>query len=362
MKNPAQFICAMIVFAAGGVLPAQSQQPDSQAGLPLPLPSFVTDRPSAPLPSPTVASPAAPTAEPPSPALKENPLNTLRAFEPAADSEYHLGRGDAITIDFSGRPELQAKLVVGPDGRITLPLVGDVLLDGLTRPEAGKAIETAMSAYYSNMTVQVSVTQYTSNRVLVLGAVEHPGVLTFEGQPKLLEALTRAGMMQKDTTRSGQLPEQCAIYRGNDKVAWVDVRSLIETGNALANMRLQRDDIVYVPSAQERFVSILGEVQHPGAVSLMHNSTVASVLAEVGGITDHAGNNPRLTVVDPASGTSQEIKYADLMNPAKSLEIKLKPGQIIYVPRSGFFKATYVLERLTPMVNVMTMMAYAGIL
>ena len=357
MTNSAKFICATIIFAAGGVLPAQVQQPGSQTGLPLPLPSFVTDRAS-----PQPPSPSATAAEPPSPELKENPLNTLRAFEPAADSEYRLGRGDAITIDFSGRTEMQAKLVVGPDGRITLPLVGDVLLDGLTRPEAGKAIETAMSAYYSNMSVQVTVTQYTSNRVLVLGAVEHPGVMTFEGTPKLLEALTRAGMLQKDTTRAGQLPEQCAIYRGNDKIAWVDVRSLVESGNAMANMRLQRDDVVYVPSSQERFVSILGEVQHPGAVSLMHNSTVASMLAEVGGITDHAGNNPRITVVDPATGTSLAIKYSDLMNPAKSLEIKLKPGQIIYVPRSGFYKATYVLERLNPLVNVMTMAAYAGVL
>ncbi len=74
--------------------------------------------------------------------MKQNPLETLRKFEPGPDEEYQLGKGDEITVNFAGRPEMQAKLVVGPDGRITLPLAGDIMLAGLTRPEAAKAIES----------------------------------------------------------------------------------------------------------------------------------------------------------------------------------------------------------------------------
>ena len=69
----------------------------------------------------------------PEPTLKPNPLEALRNFEPAADEEYRLGKGDEITVDFAGRTDLQAKLVIGPDGRITLPLAGDIVLDGQTR-------------------------------------------------------------------------------------------------------------------------------------------------------------------------------------------------------------------------------------
>src|SRR4051794_22086040 len=76
----------------------------------------------APAPAPTQAPSPEFTASEPS--LKTNPIDSLRNFEPAADEQYRLGNGDEITVEFAGRPEMQAKLVVGPDGRISLPLAG----------------------------------------------------------------------------------------------------------------------------------------------------------------------------------------------------------------------------------------------
>ena len=58
------------------------------------------------------------------PQLKQSPMKTLQNFEPAENEEYELGPGDEISLDFPGRPELSGKRVVGPDGRITLPLAG----------------------------------------------------------------------------------------------------------------------------------------------------------------------------------------------------------------------------------------------
>jgi polysaccharide export outer membrane protein len=295
-------------------------------------------------------------ANPREPQLKPNPFDTLRKFEPTGDEEYRLGKGDEITVDFSGRPDLTAKLVVGPDGRITLPLAGDLVLAGKTRTEAAKAIETALTDYYANLTVQVTVTKYTANKVLVLGAVEHPGVISFDGVPTLLEALARSGLETgtasgTSATRAAQIPERCAIYRGQDEVVWVDLKKLIDAGNSLADLRLRRDDVIYVPNGSERFVSVLGQVQHPGAVPLTGTSTLASVLASAGGFTDAAGNKPHIQIVDPATGTSRVLSFNDLLNPDKALEVTPKPGEIIFVPQSGFFRATYAVERLSPMIT-----------
>jgi polysaccharide export outer membrane protein len=288
--------------------------------------------------------------QPPEPQLKANPLDMLRRFEPAADEEYRLGKGDEITVDFPGRSDLAAKLVVGPDGRITLPLAGDVILAGHTREEAAKAIDAALSTYYTNLAAQVTVTKYTSNKVLVLGAVEKPGEVTFDGTPTLLEALSRGGL-ETGPNKAARIPERCAIYRGQDEVVWVDLKALIDSGNALADLRLRRDDVVYVPNGGERFVSVLGQVQHPGAVQLTSTSTLASVLAEAGGFTEAAGNKPHIQIVDPATGTSRVISFNDVLNPAKALEITPKPGEIIFVPQSGLFRATYVVERLSPLIT-----------
>jgi polysaccharide export outer membrane protein len=303
------------------------------------------------------------------PSLKPNPLETLRNFEPAADEEYLLGRGDEITVDFSGRPDMQAKLVIGPDGRISLPLAGEVMLAGLSRTGAANAVEEALTGYYANLAVQVGVTKYTANRVLLLGAVDHPGLLTFDGTPTLLEALARGGLVTGPTNTRGeqipgtnQIPERCAVYRGHDQVVWVELKALIDSGNTLADLRLRRDDVIYVPSMSERFVSVLGEVQHPGAIPLTHSSTLASVLAAAGGITEKAGRKPHIQIVDPSSGASRIVSFNDILDPVKSLEVTLKPGEIIYVPQSGFYRATYVLERLNPLMSLASMALYTGAL
>jgi polysaccharide biosynthesis/export protein len=301
------------------------------------------------------------------PELKPSPLATLRNFEPARNEEYRIGNGDEITIDFAGRPEMQAKLVVGPDGRITLPLAGDIMLAELTRKEAAKTIETSLANYYSNLVAQVTITKYTANRVVLVGAVDRPGIFVFDGTPTLLEVLARGGV-QAGPNRSGQtpevnqIPERCAIYRGSEQVVWVELRALMEAGNAMADLRLRRDDVIYVPSISERFISVLGEVQHPGAIPLAHNSTVASLLAQAGGTTDHAGNNAHIQIIDPASGGSRVLTLKEILDPAKSLEVTLRPGEIIYVPKSGFYRATYVLERLSPLITAASIAVYAGVL
>jgi polysaccharide biosynthesis/export protein len=130
----------------------------------------------------------------------------------------------------------------------------------------------------------------------------------------------------------------------------------------LADLRLRRDDVVYVPSLSERFVSVLGEVQHPGALPLAHNSTIASLLAQAGGLNDHAGNNAHIQIVNPASGTSRVLTFKQILDPSKSLEVTLHPGDIIFVPKSGFYRGTYILERFSPLVTVASMAFYAGVL
>jgi len=129
----------------------------------------------------------------PAPVLQTNPQLALREFEPAENQEYELGRGDAISIDFGGRPEMSSKQIVGPDGMITLPMAGSIAVADKTRPQAAQAIIAALTPYYQHLNVTVGVDKYTSNQVLLLGAVEHPGVLTFDRPPTLLEAVSRGG-------------------------------------------------------------------------------------------------------------------------------------------------------------------------
>jgi polysaccharide export outer membrane protein len=296
--------------------------------------------------------------------LRANPLAALRAFEPPAGEEYQLGAGDEISLDFGGRTEMSGKRIVGPDGRITLPLAGSILLADKTREQAADAILAALQPFYSNLSVTVGVDKYTSNRVLLLGAVEHPGIITFDTAPTLLEVVTRGGVLGgtpagygDSQTKRPVIPERCIIYRGSDKVMFVDLKGLLDSGSPLADLRLRRDDVVYVPSTADRYVSVLGQVQHPGAFQLESSSSLRKLLAQAGGLTDMAGGNPSIRIISPATGVTRVIPYKTLMQPVP-LDLTLKSGDIIFIPKSGFNKVSYVFEKLSPLISLFTAFAF----
>jgi polysaccharide export outer membrane protein len=288
------------------------------------------------------------------PQLKLSPEKQLQNFEPPADEEYQLGAGDEISLDFPGRPELSRKYTIGPDGRITLPIAGPLLVANLTRPAAAKAIIDALSADYTNLTVTVNIEKYGSNRVTVLGNVQHPGVLYFDTAPTLLDAVSRGGLQATPSNKDG-LPDRCMIYRGNDQVLEVDLRALLRSGSATADIRLRRNDIIFIPSQADLFVTVLGEVKSPGAIPLTRESTLPSVLAQAGGLAEGAGTSPNVTIIEKSSNTSRVIRWKQLMTPGGISEVSLKPGDVIIIPQSGFYKVTYFLRQISPMTSLLSL-------
>ena len=124
-----------------------------------------------------------------------------------------------------------------------------------------------MSAYYNKISATVQVDKYGSNHVTLLGNVKNPGAINFDQTPTLLEVLSRGGF---ETRVDGAVPEQCVIYRG-EQVFWVDLQDLLSTGSPLADLRLRRNDVIFVPAMSTRTVTVMGQVQHPGEIPLLHN-------------------------------------------------------------------------------------------
>ncbi|MGA2887861.1 MAG: polysaccharide biosynthesis/export family protein [Terracidiphilus sp.] len=296
------------------------------------------------------------TSNPSDPKLKLSPIEALRKFEPPVDEEYTLGAGDEISVQFPGRPELTSKNVIGPDGRMTLPLAGPIKVADLTREAAAKKIVEALSPYYTNLAATVQVDKYGSNHVVLLGNVKSPGIVNFDQTPTLLEVLSRGGI---ETRPDGNVPEQCVIYRGDD-VYWVDLQELLVSGSPLADLRLRRNDVIFVPALSTRTITVMGQVQHPGQIELKHNSTVASVLGEAGGINDNAGGNPELQIVHRSKGDkTQYVRFKDLLKPNGGMEVSLYPGDIIYVPKSGLAKVGFTMQQLAPFLTMGSFAALA---
>ena len=80
-------------------------------------------------------------------------------------------------------------------GESPCPLVGGIDVSDRTRSQVASLIIAALSAYYKDLTVTVSIDKYSSNRIIVLGNVLHPGVLYFDDTPTLLDVIARAGLL-----------------------------------------------------------------------------------------------------------------------------------------------------------------------
>ena len=270
----------------------------------------------------------------------------LKQFDTAADEEYRLGDGDEISLDVWGRPELSGKHQIGPDGRITLPVVGSVRIAGLTREEGAAAVVRASAKLYSNLSATIQVDHYTSNRIFLLGRVTNPGAILFDRSPTLLEAITRAGSLPVGGMGSEKAAlTRCAVFRGRDQVAWIDLKALMNGGNLALNLQLRRDDIVYVPDADDQLIYVLGEVKTPGALHLTPDMSFMDALSRAGGPTEDASNN-RIHLIRPGAELNREIKLDRLLRPDPTLNIALEEGDIIYVPKSKIGKIGYLLQRL----------------
>jgi polysaccharide export outer membrane protein len=290
------------------------------------------------------------------PQLKQSPLKSLQAFEPAADEEYELGPGDEINLDVPGHAELNGKHIVGPDGRITLPVAGTIMIANQTRSGASQTIKDALTPYYTDVTVTLGIDKYGSNHIMILGNVQHPGVLYYDSTPTLLDAIARGGLMANSSNKDG-IPDRCMIYRGNDQTLTVELRKLLQGGNAMADIRLRRNDIIFVPVQQEEFISMMGEVKAPGAIPLTQNLSLHQAIAQAGGITEYAGKN--VEIVQYSTGKTIIIPYNQILTPNGDREITLHGGDIVAIPKSGLAKWSTVMTRLSPITSMATLATIA---
>jgi polysaccharide export outer membrane protein len=277
----------------------------------------------------------------------------LAAFERGAiEPLYRVGEGDKLTVSVWGRPEVSGKHTVGPDGRVAIPLAGTVKVALETRDEAAGAIRKALLPYYQSPSVTVSVDEYTSNRVILLGRVENPGIVRFDAPPTLFEALARGGalpVLDKKATLT-----RCAIFRGREQVIWVDLRQLLNNTDSAYNIRLKSNDLIYIPDSDDTLVYVMGDVHKPGSYRLTPGMSVTDALAQAGGPNENAAPQ-EIAIYRPSKKAILKAPLASLMTADRQVNVFLEEGDIVFVPRSGMADIGYVLRQIAPGLSVFTL-------
>mgnify|MGYP002776340916 CR=1 FL=1 len=303
-------------------------------------------QPSNPTPASTEAF--RPVVKPSSAALMSK--EDLAMIEESNNPVYQLGSGDVLRLDVYGRPEVSGKHIVGPDGKISVPLAGDIRLSDRTREEGRDLIAERLRTYFTQPFVSLIVEEYTSNQVTVLGRVERAGMQKFAQAPTLVDVLAGAGAMPTGDKQA--VLTRCAIMRGRDRLIWVDLKALLG-GDMAYNLRMKKGDVVFIPDTAEKNVYVLGQAVRPGTFRLTQHMTVLDALAQAGGPTEDA-KTEQIGLYRAASNRIEVIPFADVINPARAANYALEDGDVLFLPRGGLGEFGYFMRQISRSRSILT--------
>ena len=250
--------------------------------------------------------------------------------QPSA-ADYVIGPQDVIAVTVWDQDSLSGKFSVEADGTFSFPLIGRVKAGGLTLRQLEADLKTKLKdGYFKDPQLSVSVEQYRSQRVFIVGEVRNAGTYPLTGDMTLIEALARAGSTLPSASdevllvrkKGGANADGPALPSDDSTdVTRIDLKEL-QSGIAFdQNLQLKDGDTIFVARAET--VYVFGFVKNPGAYPIKKDTTVLQALSLAGGVTDR-GATGRIKVVRLVDGKKVELKA--------KLDFIVKPFDTIMVP------------------------------
>jgi len=254
-----------------------------------------------------------------------------------------LHAGDLVAVSVYDAPELTRTVRVDPDGTIRLPLLSEgVKAAGLIPHELEAALADALKSgeILVDPVVKITVVEYNSRPISVMGAVRKPVTFQSDGSVTLLDALARAEGL---TDEAG--PE--IVVTQNEVVQHIAVKQLIDRADPAVNLRLLGNEEVRVPVAGKIFV--LGNIHKPGGFSVRDpaDKTVLKMIALSEGLMPFSQKTAY--IVRRREGEAPQeipIELAKIME-RKDPDVPLEVGDILYVPDNKSRRNTMnIVDRL----------------
>jgi polysaccharide biosynthesis/export protein len=253
-------------------------------------------------------------------------------------TEYRIGPKDLLEISVIGFEDLNKRVRVSEEGKITLPYLGDVPVEGMTRSDLEKKLGQLLEEkYLQNPQVTIMIVEFQSRRVFLIGAVAHAGPYELVGRLTLLKLLSQAGGLSPEAGNEiiimRQLPE------GLKTSLHISVGDLLLKGDPSLDIPLQPDDIISIPEDRNVQIYITGQVRTPSALSVKKSNipTVLRAIAQAGGFGDRASKgNVTIKRVDE---TGKEIRFevnVDDIIKGKRKDVQLQENDVVIVAEKFF--------------------------
>jgi polysaccharide export outer membrane protein len=267
-------------------------------------------------------------------------------------ADYIIGEGDLLMISVWGEKELSLPVKVRPDGKITLPALGEIAAARLTPYELQMDLTKKLRGIVKNPVVTVIVQEVTNNKVYVFGGGISSGVYSLTQRTTLLQLLCQIGQQKPvievravapGTSGSQNTAQQTADLRNasvirNGKTIKKGFYDLFVNGNLSQDIDIEPNDLIFIPAFQDRNVYVMGAVTTPKAIVFREGLTVVEAILEAGGFTKYAKQND--TVIYRKDGAHDKVipvKVKNLINDGDlSQNARVQPGDYVVVNESIF--------------------------
>lgn len=272
-------------------------------------------------------------------AAQEPAASKAFSVPPVRSDDYVVGANDLLEVKVFEMQQLDRTVRVTAEGTISLPLLGQVPVAGLTARQTEEAIAQLLRErnFVKDPQVTVFVKEFVSRRAFVQGAVTRPGIIDLLGDRTLLDVIGEVGGLNDRADR------RIFVVRpfgkpGEERIE-VDAERLVYEGDPLANVAVMPGDIIIVPYRQEFVIYVNGAVSKPGAIDYRSGDlmTVLQAVTAAGGTTDRA-NESRVQVIRRLPDGGKALFRVNLkkVKSGKADDMTLQRNDIVVVPESFF--------------------------
>lgn len=328
-------------------------------------------------------------------------LNGSRRAAPVMENAYLLGVGDYLRVDIFNIPDYGGEFRVLAGGEVNLPVIGPVVVEGLSLQQAAARVEQVLVPYVRRPRVTLSLLEIRPLQVAIAGEVSRPGAYriavnddadqSLSGIPTLTQVIELAGgitqladIRQIKVCRRRSLVSSRAVANvpladggcGNSReqapfeAIPIDLWSLLREGDLDADLRLQDGDRITIPTATDLnsddiaelasasfspdqiTVNVVGEVDSPGTIQVPPNTPLNQAILVAGGFNNRARSTVNLIRLNPnGTATQSEIEVDFSQGIDEASNPALRPNDTVIVQRSGLARVTDTVGAVLSPVN-----------
>src|SRR6056300_108978 len=269
--------------------------------------------------------------------------------------EYILGPADIISIDLTDTDDLDNSYEIDPDGFIDLPFIGKAKIDGLVLDDAQNILKKILGEFYINPDLQISIDEYNSSKVYIVGAVRNQITINLDQKPiKLIEAAIQANF---NPNAADKLLGTKGFLRRDNQVYKINLNNAFTSLDDRENFFLKKDDVIFIDRNSDS-IHVFGEVTKPGEYYPNENFSLTELIS-TSGLNQLTANAKKVYVIREDFNNFLKVKVyqLDIKNPVNLIagrKFLLQPKDIIFIPPTEIVKWNRVISLLLPQTDLFT--------